>query len=233
MASTVDQIIAKFQRRYPDCDSTTALGFFQDALRRVVMRIPIRNLVVYIPQVAQQAEYDLDEGVFQIHSAYYQQGVNSSYQLWEKSTDEKDVLDQDWRATAAQGGPWQYYIQTRAADAGGGDTNLSSAQNVIGFYPTPVTTTGATYPRVALYATGYKPLSGSMTVPSNLIDDNVFVYRMFEFWAEYVGDPGLAQYWNGLAEKQMDINNVHIQDIQNQGQSGIMLMSSFYPTRTR
>lgn len=232
MPSTVDQIVGKFQRKFPECDPTTALDFFQSALKRVLSRVQVRNNVQYVSVVNGTREYALDASIFKIHSAYLEQGVGSSIPMQEYSTDELDVLRWGWRQTNFLGDPVEYYISSMAVSAGGSDTQLSSAQNCIGFNPIPAITTSGTYPRVALYCTAYLPLSGSETVPSNLLDDNIFLYRMYEQWGEWTQDAQSAQYWSALADKQIDLNHEHITAMQSQGASGFIMTSAFMPTRT-
>jgi hypothetical protein len=186
MSSTVSQVILKFQRRFPECDTATALGFLLDAHRRILTRIQVRNDVQTIFPIAGVAEYPLSGQVFKIHSAYLSMGPSWSVPLQERSTDELDVLRPDWRSGAYVGTISDYYVSSQAS----GD----SASPVVGLFPVPPTSSSGGYPAVVLYCTTYSDLVLSDTVPTNLLDDQVYLYRMNEFWSRYTQDPVSAEY---------------------------------------
>jgi len=225
MSSTVDQIVSKFRRKFPECDAATALGFFQDAHRRILTRVQVRNNVQYIALVAGTREYALDASVFKVHSAYLEQSAEASVPLRERSTDELDVMRYGWRMPTFTGDPIEYYISAAAVS--------DSATNSIGFVPIPATSTSGTYPRVALYCTAYADLSGAETVPTNLLDDNVYLYRMYQFWGDWIVDPKLSQYWSALADQQMDLNHEHVTNLQSKGMTGFVQAGAFMSTRVR
>jgi hypothetical protein len=192
----------------------------------------LRNQAQTISVVAGTQEYAVDPSVFKIHSAYYQSSSGSTpVPLIERSTDELDVTRWGWRNSSYTGDPIEYYITTAAITAGGGDSLLSSSELVIGFLPIPATTSSGGYPVVTLYCTANEDLSGSETVPAILLDDNVYLYRMFEFWCKRILDFQQAEQWEMLAEKELDRNHEHIQNIQSQGTSGFIMTSAFMPTR--
>lgn len=223
MSTTVNQLIATFQRRYPECDATTALNLVLDAHRQILSRIQIRNDTQYVtPLVAGTREYSLSGQVFKIHSAYYEQSSTSWIPMIERSTDELDVQRWGWRLPSYTGTPYEYYISS--ADVG------DSAAPTIGFVPIPDTSTSGTYPRVTIYCTTYTDLTGTDTIPSNVLDNKVYLYRMYADWAQTVMSSE-AEYWNMEAEKQMQINLVHVQSVQSKGTDMIFPTAAYMPTR--
>lgn len=208
-ASTVNAIIAKFQRPYPDCDATTALELFDDTYRGILKKCEVRNNVVYItPIVAGTTQYDLSPNVYKIHEAYWEDSADPGnwHIITETNTDKLAAVSSGWRARRPIGYAWQYYVTST--------TSSDSAKNQIGFVNVPNVSTSGTYPRVALYVTEYAILTGTETVPDNLLDDDVFVYGMCQKWAAE-SDSMRYEYWKALADDAMARNVQHVENLQN------------------
>ncbi len=224
MASTVAQVILKFQRRYPDCTDARAQELFSDAHRRLLTRVQVRNSSRDISLVAGTHDYALDVAVFYVHSAYYYQSATSGYELTERSIDELNVMRKNWQIQRPQGNPLEYYLTTMAVS--------DSAQNAIGFVQIPSVTTNAGYPCVRLMTTEYADLSGSETVPSNLLTDNYYVYDMYAKWTAET-DASTSEFWEAKAEKEIQIERIHVQNMQSMGTSGYFPTSAYMATRIR
>lgn len=183
------------------------MSLFQDAHRELCKRIALRNTTVAISLTANSQEYDLDPNIYQVHEAYYETSANASDWriLYEKSLDQLVIEMKGWRLAGTSQEPFYYYI-TSAVSA-------DSAKPQIGFYPIPNRGTSGTYPRVRLYVTQYADLSGSETVPTNLLDDKVYTYQIARDWASSE-DPEKFAYWSQLADIEIQRNVLHIRNLQ-------------------
>lgn len=224
MASTVQQVINKFLRKYPEVDSASCKSLFDDAHRRILSRIQLRNDVQIISLVYNVREYPLSADVMKIHSAYYQQDGGNQYPLEERSTDELDVMRWGWRVQNYVGEPIDYYVSATVSG------NTGSA--VVGFDPIPATTSDvtSTYPRIALYCTTHVDLLLTDTVPSNLLTDNYYIYEMWANWA-LIANPADSAYWSNLSEIELNRNHEHVTAMQASGSEGFFPTSAYMPTR--
>lgn len=207
MPSTVTAIVSSFRTEgfYPDCPSAVAGALFEDVYREVLSTIQIRNTTVSIPLVAGQREYDLSEDVFKVHEAYYEESSDASgwFVLEETSMDALVRLEKGWRAFTGDSRPLRYWTSSTVD----GD----SGKPVLALDPVPPATTSGTYPRVRLYVTQYAPLTGSETVPSGLLSDDVYLYGMAYKWAVR-RDPERAGYWKQLYSDEMVAERKHYQN---------------------
>jgi len=180
MPATITQVIASFRQVYPQCDTTRAQTFFETIHKRILAACKLRQKTEDITLTADQREYDLPSGAMRIFAAHY---VTSSsdddfHTLIETSEDDLDVRDPDWRRRTNSGDqePEQYYITSA--------TDTDSAKPKIGFLETPPTSTSGGYPKVVLSLTSLATLSGSETIPSNLLDEEVYVSGMAMLYAK-------------------------------------------------
>jgi hypothetical protein len=189
MASTVTAILARFQRRFRQCEATYAQTLFDDAHRTILKKCEVRNTTRTITLTASTRQYDLNAAVFKVHEAYYETSSDPGdwTQLTETNLSKLVNKSPGWRAGATDSTPTLYYITSAVS--------TDTAKNQIGFDPIPDTTTSGGYPRVQLYVTEYAALSGSETVPENLLD---------EFYA-------LA------AKKRLEANAQHVENLQANG----------------
>lgn len=210
---TVTQLISEFKGEgfYPGCPSATALVLFNRALKELGTRCELRNSVQYVNLVAGQREYAIDANQVTVYAAYLEKSSDSSnwIVLTETSVAKLDELSRGWRMVNGGYGAYQYYI-TSAAD---GD----ASKPMIGFHPAPDATTSGTYPRVALYSSVHHDLDGADNLPSNVLSEDVFLYRMAYRWSVR-RDPDKAAYWQTLSEKEMTANVLYVKNQQAHGQ---------------
>lgn len=209
MASTVDQVITKFKRRFRDCEASYALTLFQEAHRRILKKTEVRNTTRAISLTALTRQYDLDASVYKIHEVYYERSSSASdwKVLTETSIDRLIELSKGWRTTSSQSEPFWYYITSA--------TSGDSAKNQIGFEPVPTVSTSGTYPRVVLYTTEYADLSGSETVPENLLDDDVYTDIMSEMYCKDArGRLEQYEFYQKAAAQSLEANSQHVQNLQ-------------------
>jgi hypothetical protein len=206
MASTVTQVLAKFARHYPECGSTRAGEVFADAHREINIRLRLRETVVSVNLTDGTQEYDLAATYQLIQSVVYYESATSYWVLEPTSIDHLDVLDPTWRTrntSTDEGDPTMYYIRQVV------DTDTSK-QN-IGFLPIPDTTTSAGYPIVKVYSHQEGTITSSETLPSSLLSDQIYIYKMAEIYsAEH--DLGKNPYWFDLYEKEYQRNAIHIKN---------------------
>lgn len=132
------------------------------------------DLAIYL--VANQREYILDPAYLKIESATYDADGTSAGRvtLQPVRMDELYFEEESWRYQAAAI-PRQYYIHP--------GSQSPATQWMIGFYPTPPTSTvGVTYPRVSIAASLKATFALSDTAPEISIDSNVFIEGMCFLW---------------------------------------------------
>jgi len=222
--STVQQVLDKFAIKFPDVDAPTQLSLFNDAHKKLLSRIQLRNGVVYITLVAQQREYALDPSVTKIESAYFQQDANTQTPLTESSTDWLDVSQWGWRSPTYQGQPTDYYVS--ASDV------LDSGSLTVGLVPIPSFSSVPTYPRIVLYCSKWVALDVGDNVPASLLSDNYYLYEMYAKWTA-VDNPAQQPYWQMMSDSELQANHEHIVSMQTQGQSGFFPAAAYFPTRIR
>lgn len=207
MASTVDQVLTKFLRHYPQAGATRALEVFTDAHREINIRLRLREQIVSINMVDGTQEYDLAAPNQLIHSVvYYVSATEGDYQVVDPtSVDHLDVLDPTWRARLDEGNPLQYYLRNVP------DTD--SSKQVIGFLPIPDTTTSAGYPIIKVYCHQEGTITTTETLPPQILSDQIYIYKMGEIYsAEH--DLRKNPAWVDLYEREYQRNVVHIKNRQ-------------------
>jgi hypothetical protein len=210
MASTVNQIIARFQRRFRGVEASYALTLFDDAHRTILKKCEVRNTTRAITLTSGTRQYDLAASVYKVHEAYYERTSDAG--TWtpiiETSLSKLAAVSQGWRARSAQSEPYFYYITSA--------TSTDSGKNQIGFEPIPGTTSSGGYPRVVLYVTEYAALTGSETVPENLLDDSVYLDLMSESFCKENEHEKLALYTEA-ARRSLEANAQHVENLQSRG----------------
>ena len=199
MASTANQVIAKFQRTYPDCSVTDAESLLQDALVTVYTGLQIRNTTSAISLTAGTQEYDLNVNATRIIAARYELSANQT--TWSRldatNIDRLNIEEPNWRSYSTNGSPSRYYVTSAASN--------DTAKSVIGFLPRPGTTSANSYPRVVIEITEFAGLTASETMPSNLPTDDVFVYYMCWKWAVRNNDEKSINKWNVLYASELGV----------------------------
>ena len=66
---------------------------------------------------------------------------------------------------------------------------------------------------VAMQVTKWAALTGSETMPSNLLNDNVLVYGMRYYWAIERDDDNAIQKWKTLYEDEISKNAIHLRNL--------------------
>lgn len=205
MASSVNAIITRFQRRFRGVEASYAATLFDDAHRKVLKKCEVRNTTRAITLTADTRQYDLSAAVYKIHEAYYERSATDWIPLYETSLEKLVTLRKGWRNGAVASTPSYYYITSAVS--------TDSAKGQIGFEPIPGTSTSGTYPRVVLYTTEYAALTGSETVPENLLDDNVYLDLMSEAFCLENEHEKYALY-SAAAQKSLEANAQHVENLQ-------------------
>lgn len=166
-----------------------------------MQRTHLRGVEVVISLTAGTREYDA-EGLFHVQEAYYEPSSDNNRWVVLQETSLSSIANREpgFRAGQQNQQPWRYWFST--AD----DSN--SAKSVIGLDPIPDTTTATGYPRVRLYGTKYAALSGSDSIPSALLSEDVVLIGMMWRWVMRT-DAQKADYWKKNFEKQIDLNVIH------------------------
>ena len=161
--------------------------------------------------------------MFRVTAAALQYSANSQIPLTARSVDELDAMRPDWRYPNNSGDPLEYYVTSKGVS--------DSAANAIGFVPIPASSTGVTYPRIALYGTIWAQLSGTETVPDNLLTDNYYLYDMYAKWTAYT-DASMSAYWEARAQGELQIERDHVQNVLNQASNGAFMWTAYGTTPT-
>lgn len=142
MALTIQQAISAVQRRLPDAPASVLLQHANTVHKMILVRIPeLRRDTVTLSLTSGTREYSIAETVYQVNSAVYQTAASVYSALIPTTPEELDSTTPTWR-TDASAAPQYFYLSTNQA---------SGNSEVIGFYPTPNTTTSAGYPSVLMY----------------------------------------------------------------------------------
>ncbi len=210
MASTVNQIIARFQRRFRGCEATYAATLFDDAHRTILKKCEVRNTTRQILLTAGTRQYDLPSSVFRVHEAYYERSSDPGTwtPLTETNLNKLASVSRGWRARSAQSEPYFYYITAAVSS--------DSAKNQIGFEPLPGTSSTGDYPCVRLYVTEYAALTGSETVPENLLDDSVYLDLMSEQFCKE-NEHEKFELYAVAARRSLEANAQHVENLQARG----------------
>ena len=204
MSSTKTQVLAKFAATYPQCEPSLQSQIFDDVNREIASRIQCRNSVQTVNLTAGQQEYNWDPSgyVTQIHEVYYLPSgtTGAGIQLFQMDIDKLAEEMTNWRQGTTPAIPQAWYISSAPANA-----NSTGGQGVIGFWPPPPTTTSAGYPVVSVYVSSAQPLAGGDTVPVQLLNDYVYLYRMYELFANQ-RVPDEPRQWGKLAEGEFERN---------------------------
>lgn len=204
----VSAVITDFQKRYPACDSTRALSYYNKVLHELATRSQFRNKLELVSVVAGVQEYDMPAGVFMIHESYWMPSAapSSWFPLVDRSIDEYIEKRWGWRLTSEnESQPTEIYT-TSATDG-------TSSKARVGFWLCPQETTVGTYPCVGMYVTSVVDQISSDTVPTQVINTDVFVFGMYLKWSidKVPADVPMNKM---LAEEAMNANVDHIKGLQ-------------------
>lgn len=177
---TAQEIIDEAKLDFPDETDTRALSDLQTIWDDLCWRYALIEASADISLTAGTREYSLPTDFLTAYSATYYTSATQSRRLTGTHRDAKDELQREWRDDAS-GTPREYYVRV----AGG----------VIGFYPTPNTTT-ATYPKVTLYYTKRQDLLVGTTLSGNLPSYQACVEGLRYRMAVRTSDARAAVYRN-------------------------------------
>jgi hypothetical protein len=205
MGSSVDQVVTKFRRIYPDCGSSRAGEIFADVHREILVRLRLREKTVSINLTDGTKEYDLgDTSLLVMGADYIKSATDGDFiNLSPTSVDHLDYDDPSWRARLGEGDPTQYYLRNV-------ESNDTSKQ-VIGFLPIPDTTTSAGYPIVRVYCHVEGTITTSETVPPQLLSDDIYTTTMAHKYAREK-DHKRVDFWEKESEKEFHKNTIHIKN---------------------
>lgn len=204
---TVKEILGRYRLMEPTCTAQQAQEVFDFVHKEILKRTQARNSTVAITLTANTREYDFNADTTMVHEAYYQR--TSDPASWIKmeptSTDHMNVYEGSWRSVPEQGEPYRFYITSAIS----GD----SAKPQIGFVPIPATSSNPTYPRVVCYVTSYADLRDTDVIPTNLLNENVYLMGMSFYYGQRAGMPDLdIRYSNYMRE--LDRNVDHVKNLQ-------------------
>ena len=225
MASSADTVIAKFRAKYPDCSTSDAQVILSDVIKEVYTRMQVRNKEITLNVTDGTREYALDVDITSIQTVIYKPSSDETgwIILEATNTDKLDALDPYWRTSLDEDDPTKYYITST--------TDTDSAKNVIGFIDIPDTTTSAGYPIVAIQSTHYAALTGSETMPSNLLNDHVLMYGM-RYYYSLDRDEKMAEFWENKYEKEIAKNTNHLRGLSGDDDPTIMYSPVFTLTQS-
>ena len=194
---TVAEVVAEFQRSFPDCDTTSAQNYLLNALQEVGRDLNLYRDSASLRLNQNSATYSLVSSAAapwyvlgtsttkatatatQFFDVYYVESSTSRFKLDPTSPEELTMLDPDWRYADA-GTPKYYYLTATSAGA------LS-----FGLYPKPDTSSspsdGSGYPRVDVY---YRTVLSSLPseLPDVLRNDDSILHHMLSRYALAIGD---------------------------------------------
>jgi hypothetical protein len=203
MASTVDQVVAKFRRGYPDCGATRAGELFADAHREIITRLRLRETIVTINLTDGTPEYDLGDSSLLVMGADYFRSATDYTPLNPTSVDHQDYDNPSWRGSLDEGDPLRYYLRNVPS--------TDTSKQVIGFLPIPDTTTATGYPIVKVYCQVEAAITGAETVPPQLLSDDIYTMTMNHKYAREK-DHKKVDFWEKESEKEFHKNTIHVKD---------------------
>jgi hypothetical protein len=207
--STVQQVIDFWQEEhYPRCSDTRALRVLNRIHRRILSRVQVRNSSTDISLTSGTRQYDLAATVMKVWAGYYIKSATADdfYPLIETSVDELDQRDSGWRSrtNTSSSTPDLYYVTSAVTGDG--------AKNQVGFVEIPPTTTSGGYPKVTLHTTDCAELATDDSVPTNLLDDEIYLAGMSYLWARQYDkeNAGSHEAW---FESEIDKNILHVKNM--------------------
>lgn len=164
MAITVASVLARIQRRFPDCSDAVATAYVNEVHQDLLRQLPIVTATEDISLVAGTQEYAYAEATIKIVSAEYFGSATDRHHMFPTDLDHLNNNEPGWRSRG-RGRPTRYYLWRD-----------SSGNGVIGFDPTPVSTTSGGYPLVRLYQTRVETLTGASNLPEGILSAELYVY---------------------------------------------------------
>lgn len=162
MSETVANVIASLRRRIPTITPDDALEYINRVHEDLSAMLPLRQDTEDVSLTDGTREYSLDEDIVQIWDAEYRTSATEGHQMKQTSVPDL-VLDRAAWRLAVDGKPFEYYIW--------GNTT----GKVVGFFPTPETTTTSGYPIVRLYVSRRNTLTLSDSLPQTILNKQVYV----------------------------------------------------------
>lgn len=149
---TAQQIIDEAKIDFPDETDTRALSDLQSVWDQLCIRYKLIWSREDVSLTAGTKEYALPASSVRVYSAIYQTAATTGTVLEATHTDYLDKYDERWRLQSS-GTPRKFYVDI--------------ANGVVGFHPTPDTTT-STYPKVVVDVSKTQSLLVGTTLGGNL-----------------------------------------------------------------
>jgi hypothetical protein len=225
---TVNEVITRFRRHYPGCDSTTALDLFQTAYRRLLDKAQFRMAdVEFASIVAGTREYTWAEDDLRVYAVTWYESATSFWPLRPTSEDELRDRDPAWKESTNTGDPAAIYIAARSD----GTTNRTG-KLVLGFDVIPDASTASGYPKAVCHCEQHEGLTGTDQVPFSVLDEMYFVYAMCEFWA-YEEDVQKAALWERKRIQEESLQIEHLKKLIPMQETVLLPPQGVFSTRVR
>lgn len=141
MSDTISTIVGRVQNRLGDLVTARGIDIANVVHREILSHIPELRRIAHssptsISLTASTKEYALTEGIMQVDYVQYRTAAGTAVKLAEMGIEDMNKVVADWRSAAA-GTPTQFYLTANSTNGGA---------SMIGFHPTPDTTTSGGYP---------------------------------------------------------------------------------------
>lgn len=191
MASLFSAIIDDAQRTFPDMPDATALRLVQDIDNRVLQHIPLYKTTEDLTLVSGTREYEINDATVRVwHADYLESSTAQPEALRAVQIEWLNQNVSGWR-NSETGTPREYYIDVQLAEV------------VVGFYPTPGTSTSGGYPTVRLYVSRTRTVAAGDSVPKGLRSEEVYRAGIRWLWCvETRSDQ--ADYWRKVYDDHLN-----------------------------
>ena len=193
MADTITTIVGRVQNRLGDLVTTRGIDIANVVHREILSHIPELRRIPHssptqISLTANTKEYSLTEEIMQVDYVHYRTSSSVATKLAEMGVEELNKIVADWRSAAA-GTPTQFYLTANATNGGA---------SMIGFHPTPDTSTSAGYPIVEVF--GSKAESSALvagdTISQLLPHSQVYTEGISYYAAHELRPEAAMAYYN-------------------------------------
>lgn len=161
MPVTVASVFTRVRRAFNDASDTVLLEYAQEVNDDIFTELDIKQDTEDISLAAGTIEYVLDEDIRKVLSAELRKSATDIRPLRAIG---KSQLKGAWR-DGPRGDPGRFYT-----------AGNSSGTRVVGFTPTPITTTSGGYPIVRLYVTRTSTLTALGNLPLGMRSSDVYVF---------------------------------------------------------
>lgn len=159
----------------------------------ILIRMPVRVNTEDISLTSGTKEYALDSDIVKVWEAYRYDTSSTGEALTATSVHDLHLDTPHFRFDA-NGKPKMFYVW-----------NSVTTGDVIGFHPTPDTTTSSGYPKITLHVTRENTLDMTTTLPTGVKDHQIYIEGVCYYAAMDVM-PEKAQFWFNAYQMEMDKN---------------------------